>query len=370
MTYIYHRPQWPKFTWDAERLADLMARVSRRQGLLVGRMSAQGFALRMEANLATLTEDVVKSSAIEGEVLDREQVRSSLARRLGVDTGGLPPVDRHVEGVVQMLLDATRNYAAPLTATRLFSWHAALFPTGWSGLNRIVVGAWRDGPMQVVSGSYGQETVHFEAPAAQDLDAEMSAFLTWFENGRPIDPVIKAALAHLWFVTVHPFEDGNGRIARAIADLALARAEGTDQRFYSMSSQIQAERKAYYAMLEAAQKGGVDVTEWLEWFLHTLERAIQSAAEILDDVLAKGHFWEAHADRTFNARQRKMIDRLLQGFEGKLTNAKWAAITKSSADTALRDINDLVAQGVLKKDEGGGRSTSYSLVEPDRPLRV
>jgi len=314
--------------------------------------------------LRTLTLDVVKSSEIEGEVLDDVQVRSSIARRLGIDIGALAPADRHVDGVVEMMLDATQNYRAPLAAQRLFGWHAALFPTGYSGMAKIAVAAWRDdhaGPMQVVSGPIGRQKVHFEAPMAGRLPAEMAAFLDWFDGDVTIDPVLKAALAHLWFVTIHPFDDGNGRIARAIADLALARAEGSTQRFYSMSAQIQLERDGYYAVLEQTQKGTLDVTLWLRWFLACLDRAFDGAENVLASVLRKARLWDSIAGAPINARQRKVINRLLDGFDGKLTTTKWAALTKTSADTALRDIGDLVALGVLVKDEGGGRNTSYSL---------
>jgi Fic family protein len=331
-------------------------------------MEALGFDLRAEAVLQTLTEDVLKSSEIEGEILDKEQVRSSIARRLGMDIGALAPVDRDVEGVVEMMLDATQNYQAPLTDERLFAWHAALFPTGRSGMTKIIVGAWRDeasGPMQVVSGPIGREKVHYEAPAAALLDGEMAAFVEWFNSAAPLDPVLKAAIAHLWFVTIHPFEDGNGRIARAIADMMLARSEGSPQRFYSMSAQIRLERKDYYAILERTQKADLDITAWLQWFLACLDRAFDGAEEILANVLRKARFWEAIAGLPLNERQRKVVNRLLDGFEGKLTSSKWAALAKTSPDTALRDINDLVARGVLVKDEGGGRSTSYSLARLD-----
>lgn len=363
-TYIHELEEWPTFRWSADRLAEPLAAVSRRQGLLIGHMAALGFQLRAEAVLATLTEDVLKSSEIEGEVLDKEQVRSSIARRLGMDIGALALADRHVEGVVEMMLDATQNYAAPLTTERLFGWHAALFPTGRSGLSKIVVGAWRDdssGPMQVVSGPIGREKVHYEAPAAGLVADEMAAFLEWFESDAPIDPVLKAAIAHLWFVTIHPFDDGNGRIARAIADMALARSEKSPQRFYSMSAQIRQERKVYYDLLETTQKGDLEVTGWLEWFLACLGRAFDGAEATLSNVLAKARFWDAHAGAAFNERQRKMLNLLLEGFDGKLTNAKWATLAKTSPDTALRDLNDLVARGVLVKDPAGGRSTSYSL---------
>ncbi len=368
-TYIHQLADWPALRWSSEKLEERLGAVRHRQGRLLARMERLGFQLRAEAVLHTLTEDVVKSSEIEGEVLDKDQVRSSIARRLGMDIGALTPVERHVDGVVEMMLDATQNYAQPLTEERLFGWHAALFPTGRSGMSRITVGAWRqdtDGPMQVVSGPIGREKVHYQAPAADTLGAEMHAFLDWFEAGPPVDPVIKAALAHLWFVTIHPFEDGNGRIARAIGDMALARAEQSAQRFYSLSAQIRIERRAYYDILEFTQKGDGDVTAWLTWFLDCLDRAFAGAEIILGSVLAKASFWDAHADAVLNDRQRKVINRLLDGFEGKLSTSKWAALTKSSQDTALRDIDALVRLGILVKDSGGGRSTSYSLAEiPD-----
>ncbi|HEY5306503.1 MAG TPA: Fic family protein, partial [Pseudolabrys sp.] len=362
--YIHNLPDWPKFWWNQEGLAKLLAAVRHRQGRLIGRMQALGFPLRAEAVLTTLTEDVLKSSEIEGEILDRDQVHSSIARRLGMDVGALPPVDRNVEGVVEMMLDATQKFKEPLTAGRLFGWHAALFPTGHSGLSKIIVGAWRDeksGPMQVVSGAYGHEKVHYEAPAAGKLDAEMKSFIAWFNGQDNTDPVIKAALAHLWFVTIHPFEDGNGRIARAIADMMLARSEDSSQRFYSMSAQIRLERKAYYDTLEATQKGDLDITQWLEWFLGCLDRAFDGAEEILAAVFQKAEFWKKHGSAPLNERQRDMLNRLLDGFEGGLTSSKWAAIEKCSPDTALRDITELVARNILKRDAGGGRSTSYSL---------
>lgn len=370
MTYIHELAGWPEFRWSDERLAARLAEVRHRQGRLIGRMEALGFELRAEASLQSLTEEVVKSSEIEGEQLDRAQVRSSLARRLGMDISGLVPADRDVEGIVEMMLDATQDYAASLTAERLFAWHAALFPTGRSGITAITVGAWRTPaaePMQVVSGPFGREKVHFEAPDATRLDSEMASFLDWFEGEARLDPVLKAAVAHLWFVTIHPFEDGNGRIARAIADLALARSEQNPQRFYSMSSQIRAERKAYYDTLEATQKSGLDITDWLTWFLDCLDRALSGSESIVGNVLQKARFWEAVPSDQLNERQRKVLNRLLDGFEGNLTSSKWAALTKSSQDTAGRDIDDLVKRGVLVKNFGGGRSTSYSLadVEPD-----
>jgi Fic family protein len=363
-TYIHELKDWPGFRWDEGRVARRLAPVRHRQGRLTGRMEALGFPLRAEAVLTTLTEDVLTSSEIEGEILDRNQVRSSIARRLGLDIGALTPADRNVEGVVEMMLDATQKFAEPLTGERLFAWHASLFPTGRSGMARIIVGAWRDdatGPMRVVSGPAGRERIHYRAPAAPCLDGEMSAFLKWFDANGALDPVLKAGLAHLWFVTIHPFDDGNGRIARAIADLALARSEQSPQRFYSMSAQIRAERKAYYDILEATQKGGLDITAWLEWFLACLDRAIEGAEHTLSNVLDKARFWEAIRDQNFNDRQRAMINRLLDGFEGKLTSSKWAKLSKCSPDTALRDITDLIGRGILVRDPGGGRSTSYSL---------
>lgn len=363
-TYIWQSRDWPNWQYDLTALAGPLADVSRAQGALMGRLYDIGMALRDQASLSTLTEDVVKTSEIEGEQLNVESVRSSIARRLGMDIGALAPVDRHVEGVVELVLDATANCHAPVTRERLFGWHAALFPTGYSGLSRINVGAWRDdanGPMQVVSGPIGRQRVHFEAPPADRLEDETSCFLAWI-NAQPTEPsLIKAGLGHLWFVTLHPFDDGNGRIARAIGDLLLARADGSSQRFYSLSAQIQRERKAYYDILERAQKRSMDVTEWLAWFLGVLHRAVDQAQITLDAVLTKARFWHHWATLPLNERQVKLLNKLLDGFEGKLTSSKWAAIAKCSPDTALRDINDLLAHGVLKKTDAGGRSTSYEL---------
>lgn len=367
ITYIHELPDWPKFKWDEETLVPSLSDLRHRQGRLIGRMEMLGFDLQAEASLNSLTEEVVKSSEIEGEILDRDQVRSSLARRLGIEVAGLVPSDRDVEGVVEMMLDATQNYAAPLTKDRLFGWHAALFPAGRSGMTRIAVGEWRtevSGPMQIVSGAYGHEKIHFEAPDATRLDREMGIFLDWFERDKGSDPVVKAAVAHLWFVTIHPFEDGNGRMARAIADLALARSEKIAQRFYSMSAQIRIERKAYYDALERAQKGELDVTPWILWFLRCLDSAFAGAEGIVGNVVRKARFWEQLSGGQLNERQKKVLNRLLDGFGGNLTSSKWASLTKSSQDTAGRDIHDLVKRGVLAKNPGGGRSTSYSLVEP------
>jgi len=364
VTYIHQWRDWPKFRWDHPSLESRLGTVRHLQGRLIGRMESLGFQPRAEASLESLTEEVLKSSEIEGERLDRAQVRSSIARRLGVDIGALAPADRNIEGVVEMILDATQKYGDALTEERLFGWHAALFPTGRSGMNRIAVGAWRSdksGPMQVVSSRLGRERVHYQAPAASRLNREMREFLAWF-NGEPaLDLVVKAGIAHLWFVTVHPFDDGNGRIARAIADLLLVRSEKSTQRFYSMSAQIRQERNDYYSILEATQKGGLDITPWLDWFLGCLGRAIEGAEAISADVLKKARFWERHAEAPLNKRQRIMLNRLLEGFEGKLTSSKWAKITRCSPDTALRDIEALIAQDILVRDPAGGRSTSYSL---------
>lgn len=365
--YIYQLRDWPKFHWDHGAVAGLLADIRHRQGRLLGRMESLGFSLRREAVLETLTLDVLKSSEIEGEILPAGPVRSSIARRLGMETAGLPPGQRDVEGVVEMTLDATQNYREPLSEERLFAWHSALFPTGRSGLRKIIVGAWRndaDGPMQVVSGAIGRGRVHYEAPAASLLAQEMSGFLTWANDaGDKTDAVLRAALAHLWFVTVHPFDDGNGRIARAIADWALARAEGSPQRFYSMSAQIRQERNEYYDMLERTQKGTLDITPWMEWFLACLGRAFHGTETTLAAVLRKARFWERHAQAAINGRQRVILNRLLDGFTGKLTTTKWATLANSSHDTALRDIRDLIEQGILEKAPAGGRSTSYSLKE-------
>lgn len=364
--YIHQLTEWPQFTWDHEALAALLADIRHRQGRLSGRMEGLGFSLRQEAQLETLTLDVVKSSEIEGENLNTDEVRSSVARRLGMDIAGAVPANRNVEGVVEMTLDATQNFDRPLTDDRLFAWHAALFPAGRSGMRKIIAGAWRDdagGPMEVVSGPIGRERVHYEAPAAPLLEQEMARFLEWGNEPDGTDPVLRAALAHLWFVTIHPFDDGNGRIARAISDWALARSEKSPQRFYSMSSQIRQERDAYYNILERTQKGTLDVTPWMEWFLVCLGGAFKGTEATLATVLHKARFWQKHAGLKTNDRQRLLLNRILDGFDGKLTSSKWARIAKCSQDTAIRDIQGLVARGALKKDPGGGRSTSYSATE-------
>ncbi len=363
MPYIYEQKNWPKFTWDAQALSARLGAAHHLQERLLGRMETLGFHLRAEATLRSLTEEVIKTSEIEGENLDKDQVRSSLARRLGMDVAGLVKSDRNVDGVVEMMLDATQRYQEKLTADRLFGWHAALFPTGRSGMSKITVGDWRkddNGPMQVVSGAIGHERVHYEAPKAPLLDGQMRQFLDWFNGFDGTDLILRAGIAHLWFVTIHPFEDGNGRIARAIADMALARSEKTPQRFYSMSAQIRDERNDYYDILEAAQKDDLDITQWLDWFLGCLGRAFEGANETLAGVLAKAKFWEKHRKVQFNERQKLMLNKLLNGFEGKLTSSKWAKIAKCSQDTASRDIEDLVKKRILKKDAAGGRSTSYS----------
>ena len=364
--YIHELQDWPQFKWDRERLADPLAEVRHKQGRLTGRMEALGFKLRQEAVLQTLTVDVLKSSEIEGEVLDKAQVRSSVARHLGMDIGALKPADRHVEGIVEMMLDATRHYDQALNEERLFAWHSALFPTGRSGMRTIRVGAWRDdstGPMQVVSGPIGKEHVHYKAPAAGRLSKEMSAFLDWFNRPPEMDEVLKSGIAHLWFATIHPFDDGNGRIARAIADMSLARSEKSPQRFYSMSEQIRQERNAYYDTLEQTQKDTMDATQWLIWFLSCLGRAIENAQNILSSVLAKARFWERVRGALLNERQTLILNRLLEDFEGKLTTSKYSKLAKCSQDTALRDILSLVEQGILVRSPAGGRSTSYALPE-------
>lgn len=362
--YIWEQTSWPSLTWDEGALAAPLAAARHEQGKLLGKMEAVGFDLREEAMLQNLTQDVVKTSEIEGENLDTQQVRSSIARRLGIDIGALPPVDRNVEGIVDVMLDATGKYQEPVTADRLFAWHGALFPIGRSGLSKIRVGDWRDdasGPMQVISGAYGRERIHFSAPPADRVPGEMARFLDWLNAPSETDPVIKAAVAHFWFVTIHPFEDGNGRIARAIADLALARSEGTPHRYYSMSAQIQRERKAYYDLLEKTQIGDLDITSWILWFLASLRYAIQEAETTVTNVLEKSRFWDRASQFALNERQIKILNRLLDGFEGKLTSSKWAKIADCSQDTAGRDIAALVDLGLLKRGEGGGRNTHYEI---------
>lgn len=366
--YIHTLPEWPCFRWDEERISAQIISVRHAQGRLLGRLEMLGFPLQREADLNVMTTEIVKTSAIEGERLEHAQVRSSLARRLGIDIGGITPVSRTVEGIVELMLDATRNFDQPLSEDRILGWHAALFPTGRSGLRSMTVGAWRPreaGPMQVVSGRLGGQTIHFEAPDASRLPDEMSAFLSWFNAESTTDPVIKAALAHFWFVTIHPFEDGNGRIARAIAELALARSDGIPLRFYSMSAQIEAERAAYYRVLEAAQKGDLEITRWLSWFIECLDRSLQRAEETLSTVLFKARVWQRMAEIKINDRQRKVINLLLDGFEGHLTSSKYAKLTRCSSDTALRDIRELLEHHILLRNPGGGRSISYRLAIPE-----
>jgi Fic family protein len=362
--YIYHHPHWPDFTWKNEAVLNLLGKARNLQGRLIGKMESMGFALRGEALLDTLTLDVIKSSEIEGELLNAEQVRSSVARKLGMEIAGSVESDRHVDGVVEMMVDATRNCFGPLTKDRLFDWHAALFPLGRSGMYKITVADWRNdssGPMVVVSGAMGKEKVHFQAPGSELVDVEMQRFLDWFNEEQEIDLVIKAAISHLWFVTIHPFEDGNGRITRALTDMMLARADQSNQRFYSMSAQIRLERKSYYDILETTQKGSLDITGWIQWFLQCLIRALEATDQVLSKVLFKAAFWLQHRETALNDRQRKLINQLLEGFEGKLTSSKWAKIAKCSKDTAIRDINDLVQKEILQKEAAGGRSTSYEL---------
>lgn len=365
--WIHEHSDWPEFIWNSELLAFKLAEVRYRQGGLLGRISSLGFEVKQGANLRTLTDDVIKSSAIEGEKLNVEEVRSSIARRLGINIAGLVPSSRAVEGVVEMMLDATQHFSKPLTKKRLFDWHAALFPTGRSGMHIITVGDWRGietGPMQVVSGPMGRETIHFEAPNADRLEEEMQTFLDWFNHSNNLDPVIKAGIAHLWFVTIHPFEDGNGRIARAIGDMALTRADGIPERFYSLSTQIESERKDYYNQLEKQQRGSPNITEWLEWFLDCLGRALLNAEATLANVFFKTQLWDKIKDNPFNERQHLIINRMLESdFKGFMNTSKYAKLAKCSSDTALRDIRELKERGIFVQNPGGGRSTSYRLPE-------
>jgi Fic family protein len=362
--YIHQNKKWPEFNWSNEALLPSLTSIRHKQGRLKGYMEMLGFEPRNETTLQTLTMDVLKSTEIEGEHLNPDQVRSSIARRLGMDIAGLVPADRNVEGVVEMMLDATQNYHGQLTKDRLFGWHSALFPSGRSGTQKIIVGKWRDndkGPMQVISGAMGKEKVHFEAPDAALLNDEMKVFLKWFNTQNDMDAVLKSGIAHLWFVTVHPFDDGNGRIARAVADMLLAKSDDDAQRFYSMSAQIRIERKEYYEILEKTQKGNLDITEWLMWYLNCLNRALNTTDQRLQSVLQKTKFWDTHTQTSINERQRLMINKLFDGFDGKLNSSKWAKIAKCSADTALRDIQDLIQKDVLMKEDAGGRSTNYVL---------
>lgn len=365
MTYIHEKPNWPDLHWDHKKLEHTLANVRHQEGFLLGRMSAMGFDIQSEANLQILTADIIKSSAIEGEVLNTDEVRSSLAKRLGMDIAGLSPVSRHVDGIVEMMLDATQSYQLPLTKERLFAWHHALFPAGRTGLRKITVAAWRTidaGEMQVVSGPFGREKVHFVAPSSERLESEMTVFLDWFNEEKGVDPVLKAGVAHFWFVTIHPFEDGNGRIARAIGDLCLARADGMSRRFYSLSSSIEHDRKGYYDALESSQKGGLDITLWLQWFLNCLQNAIQYSDNLLEKVLFKAKVWQNANCHSINDRQRKVINLLLADFQGNLTTSKYAKIAKCSQDTALRDIQLLIEYGVMIQSSSSGRNTNYQLI--------
>lgn len=364
--YIHEKENWTYFTWDNKQVMLKLAEARNIQGRLLGKMESLGFDLQNEAVLNTLTLDVLKSSEIEGEYLEKEQVRSSIARRLGIDIAGAVESERHVEGIVEMMLDATQRYDLSLTKDRLFGWHAALFPSGWSNLYKITVADWRKditGPMQVVSGPMGKEKVHYQAPSSNRIEAEMEKFLQWLEADNDIDLVLKAAIAHLWFVTIHPFDDGNGRITRAITDMMLARSDKSVRRFYSMSAQIRVERKQYYENLEKTQKGNSDITEWILWFLHCLIHAIDSTEDTLSKILNKAEFWNLHSTTILNERQQKILNRLLDGFDGKLTTSKWGKINKCSQDTALRDIQDLIKKEILQKEASGGRSTNYELKE-------
>ena len=364
--YIYERPDWPEFKWNTDEVLTLFIKVRNLQGRVVGQMGALGFNLKNQANLEILTQDVLRSSEIEGELLNPEQVRSSIIRQLGLNISGLVHSDRNVDGLVEMMIDATENFNKPLNKQRLFGWHNALFPTGYSGIHKVLVGKWRDdltGPMQVVSGPIGKEKIHYQAPSSSCLEKEMKKFLEWFNHRQDTDLVIKAALAHLWFVTLHPFEDGNGRIARALTDMILAQSDGQSYRFYSMSAQIRNERKQYYDILELTQKGELDVTEWLQWFLYCLLNALKLSKKILKKVIFKHKFWTNNTSRIENERQKKILNKLLDGFDGKLTSSKWAKIGKCSQDTALRDIKDLIDKQILYKLPEGGRSTGYALIK-------
>lgn len=363
-TFIHQLGDWPNFPYSVEEFVNLLSEVRNLQGRLMGRMESLGFNLREEASLETLTLDVLKSTEIEGEILNPDQVRSSIARKLGMEIAGSVASDRNVDGMVEMMIDATQNSNLPLTRERLFDWHAALFPTGRSGMYKITVADWRKdftGPMQVVSGAIGNEKIHFQAPDAALLESEMNNFIDWFNKKSESDLVIKAAIAHLWFVTIHPFDDGNGRITRALTDMLLAQSDRSTQRFYSMSSQIRIERKQYYEILEKTQKGNLDITNWISWFLNCLITALKSKDTYLNRVLFKADFWNKHAKTVINERQQKLLNKILDGFEGKLTSSKWAKIAKCSKDTAIRDINDLISKNILQKEEAGGRSTNYEL---------
>lgn len=359
--YIYQSESWRQFRWNESEIQVILGKVRHLQGKLIGQMCMLGFSEKEETMLTTLTLDVLKSSEIEGEALNYEQVRSSIARKLGIEYAGMVYSDRNVDGVVEMILDATQNYHQSLTEDRLFGWHSALFPSGRSGMHKIDTGCYRTGEMQVVSGAMGKEKIHYEAPSASVVKKEMDVFLDWFNNDTKIDPVLKAAIAHFWFIIIHPFDDGNGRIARAISDLMLARADESAQRFYSLSSQILIERKVYYQILQKVQHSNGDITEWIIWFLNCLYKAIISTEETIQRILYKAEFWDKNKNTVFNSRQRLMLNKLFDNFDGKLNTSKWAKIAKCSQDTALRDIQDLIDKTILIKSEDGGRSTNYEL---------
>ncbi|TAE71743.1 MAG: Fic family protein [Bacteroidetes bacterium] len=360
--YIYQYKNWTNFTWREADINAIFGEVRHLQGKVIGQLNSIGFKTKEEATLSTLTLDVIKSSEIEGEKLDYQQVRSSIARRLGINIAGIVPANRNVDGIVEMMLDATQHYQQPLTDKRLFGWHSALFPTGHSGMHKIEVGTYRTGEMQIVAGAMGKEKVYYEAVPANKVSEEMEAFMNWFNNlSGNLDPVLKAAIAHFWFITIHPFDDGNGRMARAISDLMLARADNTSERYYSMSSQILIERKQYYAILQKVQHSDGDITEWIEWFLHCLKQSLLTTEITLQKILRKTEFWEIHENTRFNDRQRLLLNKLFDGFDGKLKSSKWAKIAKCSPDTALRDIKDLMEKGILRHEKNGGRSTSYEI---------
>ncbi|PKL78497.1 MAG: DUF4172 domain-containing protein [Ignavibacteriae bacterium HGW-Ignavibacteriae-4] len=365
--YIHQRNEWPNFKWDNETLLPYVSKVRDLLGRLIGRMEGIGFELREEAVLNTITDDIIKTSEIEGEVLNPVEVRSSVAKKLGMDSPEVHIVSRNVEGIVEMMLDATQNYDEHLTKDRLFGWHSSLFPTGRSGMFKIRVGDWRDGEhgsMQVVSGPLGREKVHYTAPESHLLENEMNKFLNWFNTDENMEPVIKSAVAHLWFVSIHPFDNGNGRIARAIAESQLARADRTKQRFYSMSAQIMKYRKEYYNILESTQKSSMDISQWLVWYFERLTEALEATDETLSKILLKAKFWELHKNTQFNERQAEIVNKLLGDFVGKLHSSKWAKMTKVHRDTARRDIQDLIEKGVLSDSGEGGRSTNYILNLP------
>jgi Fic family protein len=362
--YIYQYKNWTNFTWREADINAIFGEVRHLQGKIIGQLNSIGFKTKEEATLSTLTLDVIKSSEIEGEKLDYQQVRSSIARRLGINIAGIVPANRNVNGIVEMMLDATQNYQQPLSDKRLFGWHSALFPTGHSGMHKIEVGTYRTGEMQIVAGAMGKEKVYYEAVPANKVSEEMEAFLTWFNNlSGNLDPVLKAAISHFWFIIIHPFDDGNGRMARAISDLMLARADNTSERYYSMSSQILIERKQYYAILQKVQHSDGDITEWIEWFLHCLKQSLLTTEITLQKILRKTEFWKIHENTRFNDRQRLLLNKLFDGFDGKLKSSKWAKIAKCSPDTALRDIKDLMEKGILRHEKNGGRSTSYEIAD-------